>query len=213
MKKSSSSHQNNTENNKKEEIKFSFWPTILGFAKGEYRHLFMALIASIITGIVVAVQPLVIKYIVDEGISSIQKPDDVRLKIAGTFCILYIIVSVIRVGCWAFGYNHTLKALEGTVFKLRSSFFYHVEHLCMRFHERSSACELYNSLMGSPIADIKSYLQQMILNIPYQSFSFAISLFALFTYDWLLTLVLIFVVAVMVSFNKYSRKRKRKISR
>ena len=71
MKKNSLPPENNTAN-KNEEIKFSFWSTILQFAKGEYRHLFMALIASIITGIVVAVQPLVIKYIVDEGISAIH---------------------------------------------------------------------------------------------------------------------------------------------
>lgn len=193
--------------------KLNFWATIFGFAKGESRHIILAMIASVITGIVVAIQPLVIRYIVDEGISAFDKADDVRLKIAGFFCIIYIIVSVIRVSCWAFGYKHTLKALEGAIFKIRSSFFYHVEHLCMRFHERISAGELYNSLMGTPIANIKNYLQQMILNIPYQSVSFVISLVALLTYDWLLTLVLLFVAVVMVTFNRLSRKKVRKISR
>jgi len=195
------------------EKEVKFWSTMAKFAKGETHHLMIAMIASLITGVVVAIQPLVIRYIVDEGISALDKPNDLRLKIAGIFCIIYVIVSIIRVGCWAFGYNHTLKALEGTVFKIRSSFFYHVEHLCMRFHERISAGELYNSLMGTPIENIKNYLQQMILNIPYQSVSFAISLVALFTYDWLLTAVLILVAAIMVIFNKLSGKKIRKISR
>ncbi len=211
MHENEGTNQTLNENESKKEVKF--WPTLLKFARGEKHHLLVALILSVITGVVVALQPLVIRYIVDEGISAVDKPDDLRLKIAGFFCIIYVIISVIRVACWAVGYNHTLKALEGTVFKIRSSFFYHVEHLCMRFHEKISAGELYNSLMGTPIENIKSYLQSMVLNIPYQSVSFVISLTALLTYDWLLTLVLVGVVATMITFNRLSRKRVRMLSR
>lgn len=196
-----------------EEQKIPFWKTIMGFAKGEYRRFIIAVIAASLTGIVCAFQPLVIRYIVDEGISAFEKTNETRLWIVGTFCAVYIILSLLRVGFWALGYNLSLKILEGVIFKIRSSFFYHVEHLCMRFYENISAGELYNSLMGSPIANIRNYLSQMILNVPYHSVSFAISLVALFSYDWLLTVVLLLTAVVMVVFNWMSRKKVRRISR
>ena len=60
-----------------EEKKLDFWGIMLGFAKGEGKHLIWAMIASVITGIVVAIQPLVIRYIVDDAIGMIgQKPND-----------------------------------------------------------------------------------------------------------------------------------------
>ncbi|MBR6647433.1 MAG: ABC transporter ATP-binding protein [Clostridia bacterium] len=201
------------ENVNSEDEKIPFWKTIMGFAKGEYRRFIIAIIASALTGIVCAFQPLVIRYIVDEGISAFDKANDVRLTIVGIFCIVYIVLSLLRVGFWALGYNLSLKILEGIIFKIRSSFFYHVEHLCMRFYENISAGELYNSLMGSPISNIRNYLSQMILTVPYHSVSFAISLAALFTYDWLLTLVLLLTAIVMVVFNWMSRKKVRRISR
>ncbi len=210
MKKSAKNVNSNHTEQKEKTVKF--WPTIMEFAKGERRRIIVAVIFSIITGVFVAVQPLIIRYIVDEGISAFDKPNDVRLKIVGAYCILYIIASLFRIGCWTIGYKQTLKALEGAIFKIRSQYFYHVEHLCMRFHERISAGELYNSLMGSPIANVKTYLQQVILHIPYESVSFVISLIALITYDWLLTLVLLLVAIVMVIFNWLSRKKIRKIS-
>ncbi|MBQ4518966.1 MAG: ABC transporter ATP-binding protein [Clostridia bacterium] len=192
--------------------KVNFWFTIMDFARDEKKHILVAIIASVITGITVAIQPLVIRYIVDEGISAVHKSNNTRLYVAGVFCLLYVVVSLLREGSWALGYKQTLKALEGAIFKIRSSYFYHVEHLCMRFHERMSAGELYNSLMGTPIVNIRTYLQQVILNIPYQSVSFVISLSALFTYDWLLTLVLLLVAIIMVLFNYFSRKKIRRIS-
>ncbi len=196
-----------------EEKKIAFWKIISGFATGEYKRVVIAVIAAALTGVVCAFQPLVIRYIVDEGISAFDKTNDVRLSIVGSFCIIYVILSLLRVGFWALGYNLSLKILEGVIFKIRSSFFYHVEHLCMRFYENISAGELYNSLMGSPIANIRTYLSQMILNVPYHSVSFAISLVALFSYDWLLTLVLLLTAIVMVVFNWLSRKKMRRISR
>jgi len=98
------------------------------------------------------------------------------------------------------------------IFQIRSRFFYHVEHLCMRFHEKISTGELYNNLMGTPIANIKNYLSQVVLSVPYQAVSFIISATALLTYDWLLTLVLIGVALVMVMFNRLSRKKVRTLA-
>jgi len=203
------SFNTNAQKSKKE---IPFWPTLLSFAQGEYHRLIYALIASVLTGVVVAIQPLVIKYIVDNGIANTAVEPFERLKIAAFYCLIYIIASMLRVGFWAFGYNQTIKALEAVVFKMRSSFFYHVEHLCMRFHEKISTGELYNNLMGTPIANIKNYLSQMVLSVPYQSVSFVISAVALLRYDWLLTLVLLVVALVMVTFNRLSRKKMRKLS-
>lgn len=195
------------------ELKLPFWRTIYSYAKGDEKKFIAIIILSVLTGIAVALQPLIIKYIVDNGISNTAASNSVRLKIAGIFCLIYIAVSIFRVGFWAIAYNITLKTLEAIVFKMRSGFFYHVEHLCMRFHEKISAGELYNSLMGSPITNIKTYLNQVFLCIPYQSVSFVISLVALLYYDWLLTVILVLVAFIMVMFNRFARKKIRRISR
>lgn len=198
------------ENKKKKDL--PFWSIIFGFAKGEFRWIAIAVIASVLTGVTVAIQPLVIKYIVDNGISNTAAPPEERLNIAAIFCLIYVGISILRVLFWAFGYRHALKALEGLVFRIRAKFFYHVEHLCMSFHEKNSAGELYNHLMGSPITNIRTYLSQMILSIPYQSVSFVISAAALLTYDWLLTLVLLCTLFLMVLCNFLARKKMRRIA-
>jgi len=79
------SFENQVQKNTK---KIPFWSTLMGFAKGEYRRLVFAAVASILTGVTVAVQPLIIKYIVDNGISNTAVPPEERLKIAAFYCLI-----------------------------------------------------------------------------------------------------------------------------
>ena len=204
--------------NKKEKIalesdkKIPFWPIIFGYAKGQYGRFTIAVICSLFTGIMVAVQPLIIKYVVDNGITNTEASADLRLKIAGFFCALYILVSLLRVTFWATGYKQAVKSLESVIFNIRSKFFYHVEHLCMRFHEKISAGEIYNYLMGTPITNVRDYLMQVLMSIPYQIIAFIISAVALFTYDWLLTIVMLAVCFIMIAFWAFARKKVRRLS-
>ena len=192
--------------------KIPFWPIIFGYAKGQYGRFTIAVICSLFTGIMVAIQPLVIKYVVDNGITNTEALPDVRLKIAGFFCALYILVSLLRVTFWATGYKQAVKSLESVIFNIRSKFFYHVEHLCMRFHEKISAGEIYNYLMGTPITNVRDYLMQVLMSIPYQIIAFIISAVALFTYDWLLTIVMLAVCFIMIAFWAFARKKVRRLS-
>ena len=74
----------------KNEKKLPFWSTIAVFAKDERRRVIFVLVASVLTGIMVAVQPLIIRYIVDDGISNTSLEPEKRLQIAGFFCLIYV---------------------------------------------------------------------------------------------------------------------------
>ena len=49
-------------------MKKSFWKTMSVYTKGYEKNLKIGVVFSLITGIAVAAQPLIIKYIVDDGI-------------------------------------------------------------------------------------------------------------------------------------------------
>ena len=66
--------------------------------------------------------------------------------------------------------------------------------------------------MGSPIINIKTYLVNMFLTVPYQAVTLVISIAALFKFDWMLTLVLILTAISMALVNYYSRKKMRMVA-
>lgn len=188
-----------------------FWKYLYPYMK-EYRSkLIITMITSCIVGIFVAVQPLVIKYIVDDGISNPALTSDAKMKYVGFMCIVYVLISTLRIGFWRIGFTNMLKSMEGTLYNLRSHFFSHVQAMCMRFHEHTSVGELFNCIMGSPINNIKTYMNQMFISVPYQVVSLAISLVALFSYDGLLTLILFATAFVMAVCYVISRRRVRKL--
>lgn len=105
-----------------------------------------------------------------------------------------------------------MKSLEGSLFNLRSHFFKHVQHMCMRFYSSVSVGELFNCIMGSPIINIKTYMYQMFQTVPYQAASLVISLVALLSYNWVLTLVLVATAFVMALINTISRRKIKMVS-
>lgn len=186
--------------------KFSFWKHMYPYIK-EYRgKLAVTAITSILVGVCVACQPLVIKYIVDDGIAN----KNMELVIA--LCLVYVALSVSRIFIWRLGFSNMMKSLEGALFNLRSHFFKHVQHMCMRFYSTVSVGELFNCIMGSPIINIKTYMHQMFQSVPYQAASLAISLVALLSYNWKLTLVLLATAFVMALINTVSRRKIRLVS-
>ena len=206
-----------TERPPKPQRKFRFWSAVWPFVKEDKRNMIVAAIGSMITGAMLAMQPLVIKYVVDDGImgkaaDGTLLPAGARLRIVLCLCLFYIVISLIRVSAWGLGYHNALTALESFLLRIRSRFFHHVEHLSGDFYETQSTGELTNYIMGSPMNNIKLFLDQMIVAVPFQVMSMAVSLAALLYYDWRLTLVLLAVSLTMMVLNYFSRRKIRSIT-
>ncbi len=196
-------------NNKKTE---SFWFKIWPYLKEFKLKLIFSVICSLIVGAFVAIQPLIIKYIVDGGIANDALLGEEKIKYVAIMCVVYLIVSGARIFTWGLGYKRIYSALEGTLFNLRSKFFAHIQVVGMKFYEKTSAGELFNSIMGSPMATIKQYMTSMFTTIPYQIVALVISLSALIYYDAVLTAILLFTTILMALFNKFAIKKIRKLS-
>ncbi len=192
--------------------KKSFWNNMYEYIR-EYRgKLIFTAFSSVIVGVCVACQPLVIKYIVDDGISNPAFSASEKLRFVGFMCALYMMFATIRILMWRLGFKQMMEALEGSLFNLRSKFFNHVQHMCMRFYNSVSAGELFNCIIGSPIINIKTYMFQMFQTVPYQAVSLIISASVLISFDWILTLIMLFTALVMALFNHVSRKKIRLVS-
>lgn len=190
-----------------------FWKYIAVYMKEYQSKLVVTMVAACIVGVFVAIQPLIIKYIVDNGITNTLLTSKEKIEYVGIMCGVYIIIAALRIGVWRIGYSNMLKSMEGTLYNLRSHFFSHVQAMCMRFHEHTSVGELFNCIMGSPINNIKGYMNQMFIAVPYQVISLIISLIALLSYDWLLTLILFGTAVVMALCYVISRRRVRNLFR
>lgn len=187
-------------------------PIMWGYLKKYRFSILIAVICSVFTGACVALQPLVIKHIVDKGIANDALENGQKLRLVLFMCVVYVLLGVVRLLTFRNGYRLLLKSVEGALRDLKSQVFDHVEHMGLRFHSEVSVGELHNCLNGTPISNIRAYLQSVILNVPYQAISMVISLYALFGYDWVMTLVLLFTVFLMALLNFYARKKIRKIS-
>lgn len=196
----------------KKEKKYEFWKTMYVYIKDYRSKLWVAVVLSALVGICVACQPLVIKYIVDEGIANENLADKEKLIYVTKLCGLYLGLAFARIYMWRIGYKCMLTALEGSLFKLRSHFFNHVQNLCMRFYSTVSDGELFNCIMGSPITNIRTYMTQLFQSVPYQAVSLVISVIALFSFDGQLTAILLLIVIIMAATNFISRKKIRRIS-
>jgi len=189
-----------------------FWKTIWKFTKSYRKNLLFSLIFAIVTGICIGFQPLVIKFIIDEGISNMALADDMRLKTSIMFSIVYLALCIGRMSSWAIGYKNMLVGMEGFLFRIRSEFFEHIQALCMRFYDNNSSGEIFNYIMGTPMANLKNFLSQFALTVPYQLVALFISLSAMLTYDWLLTLVMLIFIMIAIWFNRRARKKIKKLS-
>ncbi len=196
-------------------VKHGFWYYMPTYLRGHRKNILWTVVGSIVTGICVAIQPLFIKYIVDDGITPAivgTVARDRALFVVTVLCILYAAVSLFRQLAFRFAMQHVLEAQEGALFAMRSRFFSHIQHLCMRFHDKTPSGDLYNCIMGPPMSNIKNYLHNILINMPYQAVSFLISMIALFSYDWILTLVMLLVILLRILLTRLARKNIRKVS-
>jgi len=197
---------------KKNKERKGFWKNLWPYMKGYKKEITFCIVCSLIVGVCVAFQPLVIKYIVDDGIANMSLGSEQKIRHVAAFCILYVVLAVSRVSIWRLGFTRMFRLQGGTLFHLRSKFFSHVQRLGMKFYESRSAGELFNCIMGTPMSNIANFLQQIFMSVPYQAVSMVISLVALFYYDWLMTIVLFLAALVMALINKYGRRNVRRVS-
>ncbi len=196
---------------------FPFWKLLWNYIRPCRGELGIASVCSLLTGIGVAVQPLLIKWIVDEGI--LRKgaggellAADVRIRWALAFSAIYAGVGLLRVVIWRFGYVRMIATIEGLLFDLRSRFFRHIQHLCLRFHDKVGSGELFNYIMGSPMQSLKTFLQQGAMFIPYQIVSWIIALATLAWFNLPMTGITLVMVVVIVYMNYRSRFAVQEIS-
>lgn len=186
-----------------------FWKHLRKYLKPYTRKLVFTVISAMIVGAFVALQPLVIKWIVDDGITNDALANSDKMAFVVKMCVFYLIISAARIGFWALAYLNILKMLEGVVFAIRSEFYAKVQKMCMKFYEKKSVGELFNCIMGSPIINIKNFMSSIWLNVPYQLISLIVSLVALSSYDILLTFILFVTAICMALINFLSKKRVR----
>ncbi len=186
--------------------KNSFWKIISQYIQGYEKNVAVSVIFSLLTGIMVAIQPLIIKYIVDDGILA-DVDVDTKLKRVVFFCLCYIVISFSRISLFGIAAHSMYKLMEGTLSNLRNAFFSSVQRLSMSFYDKTASGELFNCIMGSPMNNIKTFLSSVVISVPYQSISFAISLIALISYDWILTVILVLIAFIMVFLNMRSKKK------
>ncbi len=193
---------------KNESFWFKMWPYLKEFKP----KLIFSVLCALVVGIFVAIQPFIIKYIVDEGIANDALQGMDKIRYVAMMCVVYVIVSASRVLLWQEGFFKMQRALEGSLFNLRTKFFSHVQGIGMKFYQSVSAGELFNCILGSPMTNIKAYMNSIFMSVPYQIVAFFISLSALVFYDWLLTLILLATTIFMALLNKYARQKMRRLS-
>lgn len=187
-------------------------PIMWGYLKKYRLSILISMICSAITGVCIALQPLVIKHIVDKGITNEALDNDQKLQFVLLMCGVYILLAIVRILSYRNGYRLLLNSTENTLRDLKSRVFDHVEHMGLRFHSEVSVGELHNCLNGTPVANIRTYLHNVIMQVPHQVIALVISLVALFGYDWVMTLVLLFTAILMAFLNFFARQKIRKLS-
>ncbi len=191
--------------------KVKFWREMYPYIKKYRKKLIFSAFGSIIVGIFVALQPFIIKYIVDDGISNPNFNSKQKVIFIGLMCLIYLIFGGCRILIWKITFKGIMTSMQGALFNLRSRFFSHLQDMSMQFYSTVSVGELFNCIIGSPINSIEQYMFQMFQSVPYQAVSLVVSVIALLSFDWFLTVMLLITVMFMVIVNNISYKKIEKI--
>lgn len=156
------------------------WPLLL-------RHRWPILAAITLTGIhggAMALQNLYPKWFFAEVIDPPALATAERWRRVAWLSVGYLAVSVVmRMGFWHVGYRLFTWARERIVFSLRSQFFRHINHLCLRFHDRHSSGELFSYLFGTPLANLMQFFQHTSVLVPGSAVTVAWTLGVLWFWD------------------------------
>ena len=189
----------------------SFWRTIYQYVRPHRRQLLVSFACAMIVGAVGALQPLTIKWMIDDGVM-LKGPDGelaplpVRLQHAMVVVGFFVLLCAMRLGFGVYGHRFLVRGVEQFLCDLRSGFFRHVQQLCFRFHDQVSSGELFNYIMGSPVQSLKMFLHQGGLIIPMQAVSWCVALVALGTFNVTMTIITVLTVAAVVWANHRSHR-------
>ncbi len=167
-----------------------------------------ALLMNALHGVAITFQTLMPKYLIDNvllatGLTMHQR----MVKLAG-LVMLYMFASVVaRMLVWHLGYRMFTYVREKVIFQMRTNFFRHVNHLCLRFHVRNHSGELFSYLFGTPLAQVQAYFQQFTFGAPGAFFIMLSTLIWLGTWDWILSLVLFGTVLASVLLMNQTRRK------
>lgn len=188
------------------------WRFLRRFAQCNSKSLVAVMLLYIGVGICVAIHPLIIRYIVDDGIGNDALEINQKLGRVGLLCGVYILLSFLRIALFKSAFNRMMAAVEDAIYQLRSGMFVHIEKMGMRFHAEYSSGELYNCINGTPIMNLRNYLISAGWSMPVYGVSIVISLYALFSYDWIMTLVLLCTVVALFILHIFARRKIRGLS-
>lgn len=186
------------------------WPLL-------YRHRWLIAAAITLCGIhggAMALQNLYPKWFFSEVIDAKGIDATERWRRVAWLGAGYLAVSVVmRMGFWHLGYRFFTWARERIVFGLRAQFFRHVNHLCLRFHDRHSSGELFSYLFGTPLASLMQFFQHTSVLVPGSAVTVVWTLGVLWFWDpavgGLLTFTSICSVLLMIA----SRRRIQRIQK
>ena len=118
-----------------------------------------------------------------------------------------VLTSIVRMMFWHWGYRLFTRAREQVIFSLRSKFFRHVNHLCLRFHGTRSSGELFSYLFGSPLAAVMQFFQHATMSLPGSLMSVVFTFVLFMMWDWIIASLLILTAGVSVWMMMESLRR------
>jgi ABC-type multidrug transport system fused ATPase/permease subunit len=159
----------------------------------------LAVILNAIHGIAMSVQTLLPTYILDHVMLDKSLSSRQAYILLFELLGLYLVSTIfMRMLMWHLSYRIFTRVRERVVFELRSQFFRHVNHLCVRFHNKYPSGELFNFLFGSPLAQVQGYFNHVTLFVPGAIFALIWTIAWVGMWDWLMCVILLASVLATV---------------
>ncbi|MBW8781720.1 MAG: ABC transporter ATP-binding protein [Verrucomicrobia bacterium] len=184
------------------------WPLLL-------RHRWSILAAVTLVGlhgVAITMQNVYPKWLFSE----VLEPKDIdapeRWRRLAWLIAGYLAVSLLlRMAVWHTGYRLFTRARERIVFSLRSQFFRHVNHLCLRFHGQHHSGELFSYLFGTPLANVMQFFQQTSMLTPGAVVIIISTLTLFWQWDRPIAALLLCLCALSLWMMRHARRRVQKI--
>lgn len=177
-------------------------------------HLIAAITLNALHGIAITFQSLTPKWLISDILLPEHLTAHEKLLRLLLLASVYFIVSTFgRMLCWHAGYRFFTHVRERILFVMRSYFFRHVNHLCLRFHGRHPSGELFNYLFGAPLNQIIQFYQHTSMGVPGAVFTIVSTLILLGMWDPVLTAILFLTAFGNVIVMNQARKRVRDLNR
>jgi ABC-type multidrug transport system fused ATPase/permease subunit len=165
--------------------------------------LVLAVALNALHGIGITAQTLVPKFLIDEVIGGGPGHGE---RFAWLIAAFLVASFVVRMLFWHLSYRIFTWVREAAVLDLRTRFFTHVNHLCLRFHGQHESGELFSYLFGSPLQRLQDAYQHFSLAVPGAILTLVSSVLWLGAWDLPLTGVLVLTAAVSVAFMTTSER-------